>query len=217
MPPPPFKVRCDRERMMQVFSNLIGNAVKFVPERGTIVLSATASGANALVAVRDTGPGIPRRAPAPPVPALLAGRRDRAQGTRPRPLHYQRDCGGSGRRHLGGEPGRRRIDFLHHSAAGYADRAVASSSLRARKRPAKRAPARINWRIEKSYSRERLTRVVVRSDSGVLPKSCVRVRQNRSLTAKFFVRFARSRRHSPSNEPPEAWSSYCLARVSVLA
>jgi signal transduction histidine kinase len=59
MPPPPFKVRCDRERMMQVFSNLIGNAVKFVPEKGTIVLSATASGANALVAVRDTGPGIP--------------------------------------------------------------------------------------------------------------------------------------------------------------
>jgi signal transduction histidine kinase len=59
VPPPPFKVRCDRERMMQVFSNLIGNAVKFVPERGTIVLSATASGTNALVAVRDTGPGIP--------------------------------------------------------------------------------------------------------------------------------------------------------------
>ena len=58
-PPQPFKVRCDRERMMQVFSNLIGNAVKFVPERGTIVLSAAASGASALVAVRDTGPGIP--------------------------------------------------------------------------------------------------------------------------------------------------------------
>ena len=58
-PPPPFRVRCDRERMMQVFSNLIGNAVKFVPERGTIVLSAAASGASALVAVRDTGPGIP--------------------------------------------------------------------------------------------------------------------------------------------------------------
>jgi signal transduction histidine kinase len=45
--------------MMQVFSNLIGNAVKFVPEGGTIVLSATASGTNALVSVRDTGPGIP--------------------------------------------------------------------------------------------------------------------------------------------------------------
>jgi signal transduction histidine kinase len=59
MPAPPFKVRCDRERMMQVFSNLIGNAVKFVPEKGTIVLSAAASGASALVAVRDTGPGIP--------------------------------------------------------------------------------------------------------------------------------------------------------------
>ncbi len=59
MPAAPFKVRCDRERMMQVFSNLIGNAVKFVPERGTIVLSAAASGTNALVAVRDTGPGIP--------------------------------------------------------------------------------------------------------------------------------------------------------------
>jgi signal transduction histidine kinase len=59
MPAAPFKVRCDRERMMQVFSNLIGNAVKFVPEHGTIVLSAAASGTNALVSVRDTGPGIP--------------------------------------------------------------------------------------------------------------------------------------------------------------
>ena len=59
MPEAPFKVRCDRERMMQVFSNLIGNAVKFVPEGGTIALSATASGTNALVSVRDTGPGIP--------------------------------------------------------------------------------------------------------------------------------------------------------------
>ena len=59
MPAAPFKVRCDRERMMQVFSNLIGNAVKFVPERGTIVLSAPPRGRTRWSSVRDTGPGIP--------------------------------------------------------------------------------------------------------------------------------------------------------------
>ena len=55
----PLKLCCDRDRMMQVFANLIGNAVKFVPEKGTITLSAVPSGSRVLVAVRDDGPGIP--------------------------------------------------------------------------------------------------------------------------------------------------------------
>jgi signal transduction histidine kinase len=58
-PVAPLKVLCDRDRMMQVFANLIGNAVKFVPPKGTITLSAVPSGSRVLVAVRDDGPGIP--------------------------------------------------------------------------------------------------------------------------------------------------------------
>jgi PAS domain S-box-containing protein len=58
-------VRCDRARVVQVLSNLIGNAVKFTPEGGAITLSAVANDQNqVVVAVADTGPGIlPTRLP----------------------------------------------------------------------------------------------------------------------------------------------------------
>lgn len=52
-------VRGDRHRLLQVLSNLIGNAVKFVPPAGRIILSAEATATEVRVAVSDTGPGIP--------------------------------------------------------------------------------------------------------------------------------------------------------------
>jgi signal transduction histidine kinase len=51
-------VRCDRDRMLQVFSNLVGNAIKFTPSGGAIVLAALAHGEGVEFSVRDTGPGI---------------------------------------------------------------------------------------------------------------------------------------------------------------
>ncbi len=49
---------CDRIRIVQVLSNLVENAVKFVSEGGTIRISARA-GADAIeIAVSDDGPGI---------------------------------------------------------------------------------------------------------------------------------------------------------------
>ncbi len=53
---PPAHV--DRERILQVFSNLIGNAVKFTPAGGRIRVSASRCGAGLRFAVADTGPGI---------------------------------------------------------------------------------------------------------------------------------------------------------------
>ena len=53
------EVVCDHDRILQVLSNLIGNAVKFTPDGGSIFLSATMNAAEVLVAVRDTGIGIP--------------------------------------------------------------------------------------------------------------------------------------------------------------
>jgi signal transduction histidine kinase len=50
----------DRDRMMQVLTNLLGNAVKFTPERGSIVVRASLRGGEILFAVHDSGPGIPR-------------------------------------------------------------------------------------------------------------------------------------------------------------
>jgi PAS domain S-box-containing protein len=53
------QVRADRERIAQVFSNLVGNAAKFTPPGGKVELSAEVVGANVVFSVRDNGPGIP--------------------------------------------------------------------------------------------------------------------------------------------------------------
>jgi signal transduction histidine kinase len=52
-------VRCDRERVLQVLSNLIGNAVKFTPHGGAIRVDAREGRQEAVFSVSDTGPGIP--------------------------------------------------------------------------------------------------------------------------------------------------------------
>jgi PAS domain S-box-containing protein len=52
------RVLCDRERVLQVFSNLVGNALKFTPEGGSIRLAASIMGSEAQFSVTDTGPGI---------------------------------------------------------------------------------------------------------------------------------------------------------------
>jgi PAS domain S-box-containing protein len=52
------RVCADRDRVLQVFSNLIGNAVKFTPEGGKIRVSAREEGARVRFLVRDTGEGI---------------------------------------------------------------------------------------------------------------------------------------------------------------
>jgi signal transduction histidine kinase len=45
--------------MLQVFSNLVGNAVKFTPEHGTITVRAVEEEGGVHFSVTDTGPGIP--------------------------------------------------------------------------------------------------------------------------------------------------------------
>jgi PAS domain S-box-containing protein len=52
-------VSADRGRLMQVFSNLLGNAVKFCRPGDEILVSATVTDASICIAVSDTGPGIP--------------------------------------------------------------------------------------------------------------------------------------------------------------
>jgi two-component system phosphate regulon sensor histidine kinase PhoR len=49
----------DEERLGQVFSNLLDNAVKYTPENGTITISATAGEKFVEAGVADTGIGIP--------------------------------------------------------------------------------------------------------------------------------------------------------------
>jgi two-component system phosphate regulon sensor histidine kinase PhoR len=49
----------DRERMMQVITNLLDNAIKFTPEHGTVEVSVRPADGQAVIAVADTGRGIP--------------------------------------------------------------------------------------------------------------------------------------------------------------
>jgi signal transduction histidine kinase len=51
-------IRCDRPRILQVLSNLIGNAIKFTPEGGAITVRAEFGDREARFSVTDSGSGI---------------------------------------------------------------------------------------------------------------------------------------------------------------
>ncbi len=53
-------VYADAHRVMQVLSNLIGNAMKFTPSGGMITFHAESRGSSVVISVADTGPGIPK-------------------------------------------------------------------------------------------------------------------------------------------------------------
>jgi signal transduction histidine kinase len=52
-------IACEKGRLAQVLSNLLGNAIKFTPEGGIVSLEVSPSGSETLFCVRDSGPGIP--------------------------------------------------------------------------------------------------------------------------------------------------------------
>lgn len=51
-------IRCDRDRLLQVFSNLLGNAVRFTEEDGAVVVRSRVEDHRAVFIVSDMGPGI---------------------------------------------------------------------------------------------------------------------------------------------------------------
>lgn len=52
-------IHCDRDRIMQVMANLIGNAIKFTPEHGMITVTTVATGDETQITVSDSGVGVP--------------------------------------------------------------------------------------------------------------------------------------------------------------
>ena len=57
--PEGLEVDADYARLRQALANLVDNAVKYTPGGGAVTMAARADGANVVVEVRDTGPGIP--------------------------------------------------------------------------------------------------------------------------------------------------------------
>jgi PAS domain S-box-containing protein len=55
---PGIAALADRDRVLQIMSNLIGNAIKFTPEGGWILVRVARSDGEAQFTVSDTGPGI---------------------------------------------------------------------------------------------------------------------------------------------------------------
>jgi signal transduction histidine kinase len=59
LPERPVVTSFDRDRMLQVFSNLLANAIKYTPKGGMVQLAMEANDGLVRVSVSDTGPGIP--------------------------------------------------------------------------------------------------------------------------------------------------------------
>ena len=58
-PTVPVIIEGDRQRLAQIFSNLLANSAKYTDREGTITLTLDCQGSEAVVSVRDTGIGIP--------------------------------------------------------------------------------------------------------------------------------------------------------------
>ncbi len=53
------KVVSDKDRVEQIFINLLGNAVKYSPQGGNVRIASKAVGSEVVISIQDEGPGIP--------------------------------------------------------------------------------------------------------------------------------------------------------------
>ena len=59
---PAIRLKADRRAIKQIVINLLSNAVKFTPDGGRVSVRGRRSGASVMIAIEDTGIGIPKEA-----------------------------------------------------------------------------------------------------------------------------------------------------------
>jgi histidine kinase len=59
LPPQPVILHADEDRLIQVLTNLMGNALQYTPSNGRVSVSVEAAGNEARFSVKDSGIGIP--------------------------------------------------------------------------------------------------------------------------------------------------------------
>lgn len=59
LPRDPIHILADEDRLVQIITNLIGNALQYTPENGTVTVSAEYNKNETRISVHDTGLGIP--------------------------------------------------------------------------------------------------------------------------------------------------------------
>ncbi|MDD5329541.1 MAG: HAMP domain-containing sensor histidine kinase [Sulfuricella sp.] len=57
---PRMLIEADRQLLARIFSNLLDNALKYVPAGGLIMLTGAIKGGRAEITVEDSGPGVPQ-------------------------------------------------------------------------------------------------------------------------------------------------------------
>jgi signal transduction histidine kinase len=78
--PPAVKVWADRDRILQILGNLIGNAIKFTPAGGEIALTLSTRDTEVEIGVEDSGPGVPEADLDRVFDRFFRGSRPRGQG-----------------------------------------------------------------------------------------------------------------------------------------
>ena len=112
------EIWADRHRLLQVFENLIGNAIKFTKPGGEITVGGRPRDDEGLFSVADTGAGIAERSAAPRVRSLLAGTAATSARRGPGAPHRQGHRRGPRRTDLGREHARSGQHVLLHPANG---------------------------------------------------------------------------------------------------
>ncbi|MCF2447130.1 tetratricopeptide repeat-containing sensor histidine kinase [Dyadobacter sp. CY345] len=80
---PHINITADRDKLLRVLNNLIGNAIKFSPEQGIIQISARKNDKGIEIVVKDNGLGIPKESAEKLFDPFTSSKRQGTAGERP--------------------------------------------------------------------------------------------------------------------------------------